>query len=175
VNIAQEEASRWQEYAHGIPPVHFPLARVNQSLEWSDFFPEWIDEEEQYGLQPECPPLPVPCVNNQKLDLVVTRVPCGDDGERNVQRLQLLLAAASVASQTGDEWMHVLVRSECRPALNLFPCEELRKREGPWWLYRVDIVKMRRRLALPVGSCELSLSTHWPGNLSRPLICGVFV
>ncbi len=97
---------------------------------------------------------------------MVARVPCQDRDERNVRRLQLLLAAASVASKTSGDarTTHILVRSECRPALNLFPCKELVKREGSWWLYRVNVAAMKTRLALPVGSCELSLSTHWPGK-----------
>lgn len=169
VNIPEggEEAKAWKEYASGTSPLHFPVGKVNESLQWSDFFPEWIDEEEEYGIQPECPPLPLPCVRGDKtLDLVVARVPCSGQDERNVQRLQLLLAAASVAAQSsGDEkLMHVLIESPCRPALNLFPCEELVKKDGHWRLFRVNVARMRERLELPVGSCELSLSTHWPGN-----------
>lgn len=84
-----------------------------------------------------------------------------------MQRLQVLLSAASVASQTGGDGkgkQRVLLRSACRPALNLFPCAELVSSEGEWWLYAVDVERMRERLALPVGSCELSLSVNYPGN-----------
>lgn len=170
LNIDKDEALRWQEFAHGRPPLHFPLARVNQSLQWSDFYPEWIDEEELFDT-PECPPMPFLCVRQgTELDLVVARVPCRNSvesgGERNVQRLQLLLSAASIAIQAGSEAMHVLIVSECRPPLNIFPCGELLERRENLWLYRVNLVNMRSRLALPVGSCELSLSINYPGKVT---------
>lgn len=91
----KKEAQEWQEYAHGrITPVQFPFAPVNESLEWSDFYPEWIDEEKLFR-SPECPPLPLPRVHQttSELDLVIARVPCqesvGDqrNRQRNVHRL----------------------------------------------------------------------------------------
>ncbi|KAG0569641.1 hypothetical protein KC19_6G104300 [Ceratodon purpureus] len=170
LNIDREEALRWQQYAHGRPPLSFPLARVNQSLGWSDFYPEWIDEEEIFGT-PECPFMPFPCVHpGTELDLVIARIPCQNSiesgGERNVERLQLLLSAANIATQAGNEAMHVLIVSECRPPLNIFPCGELLEHRESLWLYRVNLANMRSRLALPVGSCELSLSINWPEQLA---------
>jgi hypothetical protein len=160
VNMGVEEALEWGVYAQG----RFRFAPVNESLQWSDFYPERIDEGELYE-SPECPPLPFPCVlKGTELDLVIGRVPCVS-GERDVHRLQALLSAASVASQTGDEDMNVLIVSECRPALNVFPCGELLEHEENMWLYRVNLANMRSRLALPVGSCELALSVEHPGNL----------
>ena len=168
LNIDKDEALGWQEYAHGRPPLRFPVTQLNQTLQWSDFYPEWIDEEEMFDT-PECPPMPFPCVRRgTELDLVIVRVPCQNakesGGERNVPRLQLLLSAASVATQTGNEAMHVLIISECRPPLNIYPCGELLEHRENLWLYRVNLANMRSRLALPVGSCELSLSINWPGK-----------
>nr|XP_024370263.1 putative UDP-glucuronate:xylan alpha-glucuronosyltransferase 3 [Physcomitrium patens] len=170
LNIGKDEALGWQEYAHGRIPIFFPFAQVNQSLAWSDFYPEWIDEEELFET-PMCPSLPFPCVREKtKLDLLVAKVSCQNPqesgGERNVQRLQLFLSAASIASQTGDEAMDVLIISECRPPLNIFPCGELLEHEGKMWLYHVNLVNMRSRLVLPVGSCELSLSINYPEQLA---------
>lgn len=86
-----------------------------------------------------------------------------------MHRLQVLLAAAKVAtaSQAGEnkEAMHVLIISECRPPLNLFPCRELVEHEGNMWLYLVNLAHMRTRLAMPVGSCQLALSLHHPGTV----------
>ena len=179
LNINREEASGWQDFAHGRMPTHFPVGKMNESLQWSDLYPEWIDEEELYE-SPVCPPLPMPCVRKGiKLDLVVAKAPCHKNlelgGERDVKRLQILLSAASIASQTGHKAMNVLILSECRPLVNLFPCMELLEHQGNAWLYDVNLVKMRKRLVLPVGSCELSLSLFDPGselqnpNISLPI------
>lgn len=164
VNMDQKEAMEY--YAHEQVFVEFSFAPVNQSLQWSDFYPVWIDEEERFG-RPKCPPLPLSHMEQgTELDLVIARVPCenaqaGGPSERNVSRLQVLLSAASVASQQlGKESMHVLIISECRPLLNLFPCKELLRHQGNAWLYLVNLANMRSRLALPVGSCELSWSVH---------------
>ncbi|BFI32676.1 xylan alpha-glucuronosyltransferase [Marchantia polymorpha subsp. ruderalis] len=160
VNIDGEDVRKWTQYTRGWGKVHnFPFRSASSlGLNWSDFYPEWIDEEETDSI-PKCPHLPLPSVSSGvKLDVIITRVP-GDCGpgtnwRRDIRRFQILLAAATVASQAQS--MVVVIISNCRPPLNLFTCDELLKRRDDVWLYLVDFHELQKRLSVPVGSCELA-------------------
>ncbi|KAJ7569273.1 hypothetical protein O6H91_01G069500 [Diphasiastrum complanatum] len=173
LNFWNGNPEKWQPLTGGDRPSHFPLQTVDSNLQWSQLFPEWIDEEEEWS-SPRCPHIPMPIFREGlRLDMVIARVPCLGSGEarlRDVSRLQLLLAAAHIAIQTGLRSMYVLVFSECRPIPNLFICGELREHHGDIWLYRVDLKRLRRKLELPVGSCELAVQLK--GEESTPTARG---
>lgn len=166
LNFEEEEASEhaWGAVTGGIAPMVFQFEHANSSLTWKHLFPEWIDEEELYEV-PRCPTLPMPIVKaGTKLDVILTKIACekGGDWARDVGRLHMQLAAASIATNTNSS--HVLLLSECEPIPNLFTCRELIARNGNLWLYVVNSEKLRKKLALPVGSCELAV----PLNTDRP-------
>ncbi|CAM6097370.1 unnamed protein product [Calypogeia fissa] len=156
VNIDEEEELNWHHFTLGWARYHvFPFEKAPKNLQWSDFYPEWIDE----SAPSSCPHLPVPLIEAPiNLHAVIVKVPCG---RRDVGRLQIMRAAATVASKTGGdghgENMLVLVISECRPALNFFPCSELVEQQDDLWLFQVNLARLREQLALPVGSCDLAL------------------
>lgn len=156
VNIDQpSEIQEWQAFAGENKVRQFGLEHVPERLQWTDLFPEWIDEEQVFEV-PKCPYFPMPFVRKgTKLDLVVAKLPCSHHWSRDVVRLQVQLAAGVVASST--ETAHVLVLSTCRPLPNLFTCGELLAERPNAWLFKVDLVKLRKKLALPVGSCELAV------------------
>lgn len=122
-------------------------------------YPEWIDEEQEDEV-PSCPNIPRLQVPRKRLDLIVVKLPCRDEGNwsRDVARLHLQLAAAELAaSAKGYYPVHLLFVTKCFPIPNLFTCKELVVREGNSWLYTPNLDVLRQKLQLPVGSCELAL------------------
>ena len=88
--------------------------------------------------------------------------------------LQMLLGAANVAVQTGNGSIYVLVLSECRPIVNLFTCVELLEHRDQGWLFKVDIEKMKKRISVPVGSCQLSAPLDGEGTPTSQLLSALF-
>ncbi|KAL3689159.1 hypothetical protein R1sor_015468 [Riccia sorocarpa] len=160
INVGKEEQRKWELFTRDWGELYlFPFRSVSSlGLTWNDLYPEWIDEEEIDAI-PKCPHIPLPSVGRGvNLDIVITKVPgacSGVDSRRDIRRLQLMLAAATVASET--QTILVMIVSQCRPPVNLFTCDELLEVKNDVWLYQVDFQKLRRRLAVPVGSCELVL------------------
>eukprot|EP00250_Pteridium_aquilinum_P008533 c18022_g1_i1 orf=1101-2972(-) len=150
-----EEVQEWKEFVGQKQSVLFPFEHVHEDLQWADLYPEWIDEEEENEV-PKCPYLPLPFVKHgTRLDLVVVKLPCHGSWSRDVARLQVELASAHVASST--QATHVLVLDSCRPLPNLLTCGDLVGKAANAWLFKVDLRKLRKKLSLPVGSCELAV------------------
>lgn len=152
-----EEIQEWKKFSGQINSVLYPFEHVPEDLQWTDLYPEWIDEEELFEV-PKCPHFPMPYVRHGiSLDLVVVKVPCHHhaSSSRDVARLQVELAAAHVASST--QAAHVLLLDSCQPLPNLFTCSDLVSKRDNAWLFKVDFAKLRKKLALPVGSCELAV------------------
>ncbi|KAI5082059.1 hypothetical protein GOP47_0001802 [Adiantum capillus-veneris] len=140
-----------------VVPHFVPLQQVDQTWTWKDFYPEWIDEEEVFEM-PKCPLLPFPDLDkNTTLDVVFAEVPCdtSSDWRRDVLRLYIQLSAAHVAANSHSSY--VVLSSVCSPFPNLFTCKELVLKRGHLWLYKLDLPKLEKKLALPVGSCELAV------------------
>ncbi|PAN51215.1 hypothetical protein PAHAL_9G578900 [Panicum hallii] len=150
------------------------LERVSDVFQWSDLFPEWIDEEED-DEGPSCPELPMPDLSRYdgEVDVVVASLPCNRTApggwNRDVFRLQVHLAAAQMAARKGRRdgggAVRVVLRSECEPMMDLFRCDEAVGREGDWWMYRVDVERLEEKLRLPVGSCNLALPLWGSGGI----------
>lgn len=147
--------------------VRVGFDHVSDVFQWSDLFPEWIDEEEEDSV-PTCPDLPMPDLARfgDDVDVVVAALPCNRSApagwNRDVFRLQVHLAAAHVAARRGrrdaEGRVRVVLRSECgEPMMDLFRCDEAVGRDGHWWMYRVDVERLQEKLRLPVGSCNLAL------------------
>ncbi|XP_047077041.1 UDP-glucuronate:xylan alpha-glucuronosyltransferase 1-like [Lolium rigidum] len=137
------------------------LERVSSNVTWEHLYPEWVDEEELYAA-PTCPdlPEPAPAPEGLEYDVVAVKLPCsGAAGwSKDVPRLHLQLAAARLATAgRSEKAAHVVVVSQCFPAPNLFRCKDEVIRDGDVWVYRPDVGELRRKLALPVGSCKLAM------------------
>ncbi|KAK6938694.1 Glycosyl transferase, family 8 [Dillenia turbinata] len=162
VNMEEEDASDWDLHGQTIP-IQFD--QVSSLFEWKDIFPEWIDEEEETD-GPTCPEIPMPDYNEYpNLDLIVAKLPCKYPQEgwaRDVFRLQVHLVVANVAVKKGKRvwgWRKtkLVFLSNCSPMLEFFRCEDLVKREGDWWFYEPEMSRLEHKIALPIGSCKLSL------------------
>ncbi|CAH9125393.1 unnamed protein product [Cuscuta epithymum] len=144
--------------------IHVKSEKVSELLEWKDLYPEWIDEEEEMDGGSFCPEMPMPEFSNYPyIDLVVAKLPCSTskNSSRDVLRLQLHLITANLAVKRGRRDRRgrakVAVLSECRPMVELFRCDDLKKREGDWWYFEVDVLKLEQKVSLPIGSCNLAL------------------
>ncbi|KMZ63863.1 UDP-glucuronate:xylan alpha-glucuronosyltransferase 2 [Zostera marina] len=139
----------------------------NKNLTWKHFFPIWIDESGRRS-RPSCPEMPMPDYgfdsDDLDLDLVVVSIPStyNKDGKligRDLDRLQAHLVAADAAVRIGrnknKKKITVVVRTECRPMMELFRCKDMVQRDGMWWLYELDVNWLAAKLALPVGTCML--------------------
>ncbi|XP_042390336.1 UDP-glucuronate:xylan alpha-glucuronosyltransferase 2-like isoform X1 [Zingiber officinale] len=161
VNMAEEEAEQWGVHRRAAVAVAFEP--VSEHLEWKDLFPEWIDEEEE-NEGPSCPEIPLPALPAGEVDAVLALLPCGGRGGRDVGRLQVHLAAASVAARRGRRDSRGRVRVALRacaaappPMMEVFRCDEVVAREGEWWVYAAEAARLEEKLALPVGSCNLAM------------------
>ncbi|XP_004291114.1 PREDICTED: UDP-glucuronate:xylan alpha-glucuronosyltransferase 2 isoform X1 [Fragaria vesca subsp. vesca] len=161
VNMEEDDVSEWKRFGKVIP-VRFN--RVSEFFKWEDLFPEWIDEEEETDV-PFCPEIPMPEYRNyDRMNLVVAKLPCKYPEEgwnREVFRLQVHLIAANLAVKRGAKDRNLKTKvvfwSKCRPMLEIFRCSDLVKQEGDWWLYEADMAKLKQKVSLPVGSCNLAL------------------
>ncbi|KAL1309580.1 hypothetical protein HN51_052273 [Arachis hypogaea] len=164
VNMDEEDVNEFNLHGEMVP-VYFE--KVSQSFNWTDLFPEWIDEEEESDVA-SCPEIPMPeYAEYGSMDVIVAKMPCKYPEKgwgRDVFRLQVHLIAANLAAKKGkrDYWRwkkttRVVLWSKCRPMMELFPCDQLERREGEWWYYKADVKKLEEKVSLPVGSCNLAL------------------
>ncbi|XP_010110482.2 putative UDP-glucuronate:xylan alpha-glucuronosyltransferase 3 [Morus notabilis] len=160
LNFNNSEIKQWKELIPDAEHVVLHLDRVSFNTTWESLYPEWIDEEEEFDV-PTCPSLPkIQYPGKPRLDLIAVKLPCNKSGSwsRDAARLHLQLEAARLAaSSKGYHPMLVLMVTECFPTPNLFTCKDLVVREGDIWLYQPNLNKLREKVQLPVGSCELAV------------------
>lgn len=181
INMDEDDVSEWEPLGDTVP-IRFD--RVSDLFEWTDLFPEWINEAEEESDVPLCPEIPMPGFREDQdwdFDLVAVKVPCKYPEEgwnRDVARLQMHLVAAHVAVRKG-RWrtrtrarrLRVAVLSRCRPMIEIFRCDDLVTREGDWWVYEPDMVRLEQKVSLPVGSCRLALPLWGQGTLVASFVC----
>ncbi|XP_062005548.1 putative UDP-glucuronate:xylan alpha-glucuronosyltransferase 5 [Rosa rugosa] len=156
----------------GIDPVPVRFDRVAADRKWEDFFPDWIDEDERWG-RPKCPEIPMPKFEDYKgIDVILAKVPCGTnigsgkkEGVRDVFRLQVNLVVANMAARIG--WMdpdygaphrtvYVVFIGSCGPMVEIFRCDDLVMRQGNYRVYKPEIGRLKQKVLMPFGSCELA-------------------
>ncbi|XP_051126520.1 putative UDP-glucuronate:xylan alpha-glucuronosyltransferase 3 [Andrographis paniculata] len=161
LNFDEHELNRWKELFPEAEHVMLMMDYAPHNVTWETLYPEWLDEEGEFEV-PTCPALPkIHYLGKPRLDLVAVKLPCdkkSNNWSRDVARLHLQLEAARLAATVkGNHPVHVLLVTECFPKPNLFTCKDAIVREGSAWLYKPDLHKLREKLQLPVGSCELSV------------------
>ncbi|PON43935.1 Glycosyl transferase [Trema orientale] len=128
---------------------------------WEDFYPEWIDENHRWR-PPKCPRIPLPSGSAyDDLDVVVAEVPCGT--RRDVFALQVNLVVANLAVRSGwvvpdvHRTVYVVFVGSCGPMLEIFRCDDLvRKRKGSFWLYKPHMRRLKQKVVMPFGSCQIA-------------------
>ena len=153
--------SEWDKLGKTIQ-IHFN--HVSDNLKWDDLLPERVDELEENDF-PTCPQIPMPDFRiYERMDMVVAKLPCKYPEEgwrREMFRLQVQLITANLAVRRGKRaWnrktRQVVIWSKCRPMV-IFRCNDLVKQEGDWWLFELDMVRLRQKVSLPIGTCNLAL------------------
>ncbi|GLT32193.1 hypothetical protein SLA2020_068780 [Shorea laevis] len=160
LNFTDSEIDHWNELIPDVEHVVMHLEYVSDNVTWESLYPEWIDEEEEFEV-PTCPSLPsLQVPGKPRIDLIAIKLPCKKSGKwsRDVARLHLQLAAARLAaSAKGFHPVQVLFLTDCFPIPNLFTCKDLVAHEGNAWLYEPNLHKLREKIRLSVGSCELTV------------------
>ncbi|KAL5779226.1 hypothetical protein ACOSQ2_009963 [Xanthoceras sorbifolium] len=160
LNFNDNEIDHWKELIPDAEHVALHMDYVQNNITWELLYPEWIDEEEEFEV-PTCPSLPKLRVPGKpRIDLIAVKLPCNKSGRwsRDVARLHLQLEAARLAANSkGLHSVHVLLVTDCFPIPNLFACKDIVLREGNAWLYKPNLNRLREKLQLPVGSCELAV------------------
>ncbi|GAB4835837.1 hypothetical protein Ancab_000753 [Ancistrocladus abbreviatus] len=170
VNLEEDEDDYYLSGLTRDMTIKAEFDRVSSSLEWEKLFPEWISEDHvKYG-KPKCPEIPMPEVGKYRgLDVVVARVPCGNgsrwrrDGIRDVFRLQVNLAVANLVVEnsggTGgvEREVYVVFVGRCEPMWEIFRCDDmLWHKEGEYRVYKPNVRKLKEKVLMPVGTCEIA-------------------
>lgn len=166
LNFNENEINHWKQLIPDAKTIVLHLEYAAKNVTWDSLYPEWIDEEEESEV-PICPSLPKLKSPGIRLDLIVVKLPCRNEGNwsRDVARLHLQLAAAGLASSAkGFYPVHLLFVTNCFPIPNLFTCKDRVAREGNAWLYKPHLNALREKSQLPVGSCELALPLRGNGQ-----------
>uniref|UniRef100_A0A7N0TG65 Hexosyltransferase n=1 Tax=Kalanchoe fedtschenkoi TaxID=63787 RepID=A0A7N0TG65_KALFE len=172
VNMEDEEGFMLEEREEddssgggsSLETVGIKFDRVREGMKWEELYPEWIDEEVKFGVPPSCPdiPLAVEESSNNKVDVLVARGPCG---VRDVFRLQVNLVVADLAVRNGggelkDTAVLVVFIGECGPMMEVFTCDDLLREGDGFWIYKPNLNKLRQKMEMPIGSCQLA-----PGDM----------
>lgn len=170
INMEDEDLSEWE--THGDTILKVPFEKVSYHFKWKHLFPGWIDEEhENEGYV--CPKVPMPIFEEYgNLDMVVANLPCNFPEKgwaRDMFKLQVHLIVAKMVVKKGRrDWYgrkKVVLVSKCRPMLDIFRRDDLVRREEDWWYYEPDIMKLEKKVNLPVGTCRLALPLWGQGTI----------
>ncbi|CAK7340722.1 unnamed protein product [Dovyalis caffra] len=155
------------DHLHGqVETVTVDFRPVSKELKWESFFPEWIDEDARWH-QPSCPEVPMPRLEDYRgLDVIMARVPCGSGSEkqgiRDVFRLQVNLVVANLVVANGlakggdDRTVYVVFMGSCGPMQEIFRCDDLITRLGDYLVYKPELRRLRQKVQMPVGSCQIA-------------------
>ncbi|CAN1784024.1 Putative UDP-glucuronate:xylan alpha-glucuronosyltransferase 5 [Linum perenne] len=164
VNVDDSVKQSYQDLSFG-ETVSVDFQRVRDELTWTDFFPDWVNEDEKLGdTGGQCPEVPMPQFDEPRyrdLDVVVVGVPCegsynGSKGIRDVFRLQVNLVAANLVVANGDRAVYVVFIGSCGPVTEIFRCDDMLTRVGDYWVYKLDSTRLKQKVSMPVGSCQIA-------------------
>ncbi|KAK9219075.1 hypothetical protein WN943_007714 [Citrus x changshan-huyou] len=109
----------------------------------------------------------MPAQDYRYLDVIVARVPCRGDGDagggmRDVFRLQVNLVVANLAVESGwlkpdvDRPAYVVFVGSCGAMVEMFRCDDLVEHAGDYWVYKPDLRRLKHKVLMPVGSCQIA-------------------
>lgn len=136
--------------------VDVKFDRVGEDVRWCDLAPERVYENST------CPYIPMPDFEDYKdLDVVIARVPRStgveDGGLKDVFRLQVNLVVANLLVTSGRNGsgplMAVFVES-LEPMREIFRCDDLFWNEGNTWIYKPEMIMIKKLMLMPVGPCQ---------------------
>ncbi|GER33777.1 plant glycogenin-like starch initiation protein [Striga asiatica] len=115
-------------------------------IKWSELFPVWINESSHSG----CPRIPMPEFGDyREVDVVVARVPS--------EEVDLVVANLLVRSGRKDDGpVFAVFIGSGGPMWEIFRCEDLLWNVGDTWVYKPDLERIKQKVTMPVGSCQIS-------------------
>ncbi|CAA2992052.1 UDP-glucuronate:xylan alpha-glucuronosyltransferase 1 isoform X1 [Olea europaea subsp. europaea] len=159
LNFDESEIHQWKQL---IPTANHEVLHLDyaqKNITWDSLYPEWIDEE-QDDIVPSCPRLSNLKVPRHRPDLVSVKLPCRNkvNWSKDIARLHLQISVAGLAASCKGRYpVYLLLITKCPPIPNLFTCKDRVVRVGNMWLYKPNMDVLRKKLQLPIGSCELAL------------------
>ncbi|XP_057809126.1 putative UDP-glucuronate:xylan alpha-glucuronosyltransferase 4 [Salvia miltiorrhiza] len=141
--------------------VKVELEPLDKGVQWSDLFPEWINES---STMTSCPELSMPEFGRyEELDVVVARVPCNkceESGWRDVARLHVNLVVANLLVRSGrvgsGRPLFAVFVGCCGPMWEIFRCDDLLLRVADSWIYKPQLRRLKQIVRLPVGTCQVT-------------------
>ncbi|KAK9215542.1 hypothetical protein WN944_007547 [Citrus x changshan-huyou] len=149
-----------------VETVHVRFDHVGEDKKWEDFFPEWIDEDHKWA-PPACPDIPMPAQDYPYLDVIVAM---GSLPRRWRCRLQVNLVVANLAVESGwlkpdvDRPVYVVFVGSCGAMVEMFRCDDLVEHAGDYWVYKPDLRRLKHKVLIPVGSCQIAPSFAQTGK-----------
>ncbi|XP_027158586.1 putative UDP-glucuronate:xylan alpha-glucuronosyltransferase 4 [Coffea eugenioides] len=139
--------------------------RAADHIQWGHLFPEWIDEDNPE--EQKCPEIPMPRYNDYgEFDVIVASIPCPIGWEkgmgiRDVFRLQVNLVVANLLVRSSfeyheDKMKFVVFLGSCSPMWEIFRCDDLFWDDGAWSIYMPDLRRLKQKVLMPVGTCQLA-------------------
>nr|KYP71235.1 Glycogenin-1 [Cajanus cajan] len=151
-NVYDEEVSAIENELL-VETVSIEFEHVDENLKWEEIFPEWIDENGEWG-PAKCPHVPVAGLGSHvDLNVVVARVPCG---VRDVFGLQVNLVVANLAVKSEHRNVYVVFVGSCGPMVEIFRCDDLLMHGEQYWLYKPDLRRLKHKTLMPLGSCQIA-------------------
>ncbi|KAM7280277.1 hypothetical protein ACFE04_007411 [Oxalis oulophora] len=160
--------------------VRVRFDRVRDNLTWTELFPGWIDEDKKWS-SPSCPKIPMPRLDDYRdLDAIVARLPCDErwtdqkEGIRDVHRLQVNLVVANLVAandlikngSSEARAVYVVFEGGCEPMIELFRCDDMVERVGDYTVYKPDLWRLKQKVNMPFGSCQITPSSVLAGDQS---------
>ncbi|KAL3516093.1 hypothetical protein ACH5RR_022995 [Cinchona calisaya] len=163
--VNMEKTAKIEGLHQGLHVKEVKFQPVAKKIKWSDLFPVWINEK--YPEQQKCPEIPLPRFEEfQDLNVVVANVPCPQEatkmGFMDVFRLQVnlivanLLVTSSQSNQDVGKEVYAVFLGSCGPMDEIFRCEDLLLHDNNTWIYKPDFGRLKQKLQMPVGSCQLA-------------------
>ena len=105
----------------------------------------------------------------EDLDVVIARVPCDRvkeyKGIRDVFRLQVNLVVANlvvrnrwISNPDVNRTVYTVFIESREPMVKIFRCDDLVMHQGDHWVYKPELRRLKQRVLMPFGSCQLAPS-----------------
>ncbi|KAE9593678.1 putative glucuronosyltransferase [Lupinus albus] len=122
--------------------------------------------------------MPMPKLENYKdLNVVVAKLPCVQEGVRDLFWLQVNLVVANLVVESGwvenidmiHKKVYVVFVGYCEPMIEIFRCDDLLMHEGEYLVYQPDLMRLKQKTLMPLGSCEIAPISSISGKELQPM------
>ncbi|KAL2468546.1 putative UDP-glucuronate:xylan alpha-glucuronosyltransferase 4 [Forsythia ovata] len=104
----------------------------------------------------------------QELDVILARVPCS--GLRDVLRLQVNLVVANLlvrSMRKNNGPVFAVFTGACTPMWEIFKCDDVLWHKGNYWVYKLELTRLKQKVLMPVGTCQLATPILEPAEKGK--------